>query len=183
MISQSREVLTKPSVATFEKFEKSGGLKEALIYMGIAAAISGLFGLAGGITGFLNGIITTLVGFLVFTYLVFWIGKQQGGTGTLDEVAYTFALFWAPISVLSGVVTLILFITLVGIFLIPLLGIAVLVANIYFSYMAVQSSLNLEPGGKIWLILILAAVGSAIATGIIGSVLGIGGGRSLNLGN
>ena len=181
MISQSRAVLTKPSVATFEKFEKGGGLKEALIYMAIAAAITGIFGIFGGLGAFLNGIISTLVGFVVFTFLVYWIGKQQGGTGTLDEVAYTFALFWAPISVLSGVVMLLLTITIIGIFLVPLVAIAALVAQIYFAYLAVQSSLNLEPGGKVWLILVLSAIGSFIASGIIASVLGVGSG--IRIGN
>lgn len=179
MISQSREVLTKPSVATFEKFEKSGGLQQALIYIGIAAAITGIFGIFGGIGAFISGILSTLIGFLVFTYLVFWIGKQQGGTGTLDEVAYTFALFWGPISVLAGVLSLLLTITVIGILLLPLVAIVALVAQIYFAYLAVQSSLNLPAGSKAWLVLILAAVGSFIASAIIGGVL-LGGSSGFN---
>ncbi|MCA9838009.1 MAG: YIP1 family protein, partial [Trueperaceae bacterium] len=97
MIQQSREVVTKPSVASFERYETSGTMQDALIYVAIAAAISGLLGLGGGIGGLISGIVTTLLGFFIFTYLIFWIGKQQGGTGSLDEVAYTFSLFWVPL--------------------------------------------------------------------------------------
>jgi len=67
---------------------------------------------------------------------VHYIGKTQGGTGTLDNVAYTFALFWAPISVLFAVVSLILLIPFIGIFLMPLLAVAALVINVYFAYLA-----------------------------------------------
>ena len=76
MITQSREVLTKRNVATFESYEDRGGLKEALIYMAIAAGISGLLGLSGGLRGLITGVLGTLVGFLVFTYLIYFIGKQ-----------------------------------------------------------------------------------------------------------
>lgn len=171
MISQSRAVLTRPSVATFERFEAAGTLREAVIYVGVAAAITGVFGLVDGLGGFLRNIIVTLVGFLVFTYLVNWIGKQRGGSGSLDEVAYSFALFWAPLSVLSGIATLVLVITIIGIFLLPLLALVVLALNVYFAYLAVQSSMNLPGGGTTWMVLILAAIGSAVAGAIVGAIL------------
>jgi Yip1 domain len=170
MVNQSREVLTKRSVATFETFENRGGLQSALIYMGIAAALSGVIGLSGGLRGLLTGVIGTLVGFLVFTYLVYYIGKSQGGTGTLDQVAYTFSLFYAPLSVIFSVLSFVLVITLVGIFFLPFLGILAIIANIYFAYLAVQSSMNLRDTSKVWLTLILAGIGSwvigALLTGI-----------------
>ena len=172
MVAQSRDILTNRSVATIEKYEKAGGLQEALIYVGIAAAITGIFGLFGGIGAFIGGILSTLIGFFVFTYLVYWIGNQQGGSGTYDEVAYSFALFYAPISVLGAVVALLLTITIIGIFLLPLVGLLVIVANVYFAYVAAQSSLNLAPGGKIWLVLILAGLGSLVASIVISSLFG-----------
>ena len=174
MVAQSRDILAHRSVATIEKYEKAGGLQEALIYMGIAAAITGFLNIFGGIGAFIAGVLSTLIGFFVFTYLVYWIGKQQGGSGTFDEVAYSFALFYAPISVLGGVLILLLTITIIGIVFLPLVAVLVLIANIYFAYMAAQSSLNLEPGGKIWLVLILAGLGSLAVSTIIGGLLGIG---------
>lgn len=173
MIAQSREVLTQRDVATFDKFEKDGTLRDAIIYIALAAALSGLVGLAQGPMGFLSGVLTTVFGFLVFVYLVHWLGTQRGGTGTLDEVAYSFALFWAPVSVLTSAVTLVLVLTLIGIFLIPLLVIAALVINVWFAYMATQASLNLEPGGKTWSVLLLAAIGSAVVNLLVGALLAI----------
>ena len=171
MLSQSRTVITSPSVATFERFEDKGTLANALVYIGIAAAITGVFGLVDGFGGFLENVLTTLLGFLIFTYLVHWIGQRRGGSGSLDEVAYSFALFWAPLSVLFGILTFVLLITVVGILLIPLVGIAALVLNVYFGYLAVQSSMNLQGGGPTWTVLLLAALGSFVLNMIIGAIL------------
>ncbi len=172
MISQSREVLSKPSVQTFERFENQGSLREAVIYVGIAALITGLLNLTGGLSGFLSGIIATIIGFLVFTYLIFWIGKQQGGSGTYNQVAYSFALFWAPLSVIFAALALVLLITIIGIFLIPAVAIAALAANIYFAYLAIQSSMNLPAGSKVWLVLLVAAIGSFLVNLVVGLTLG-----------
>jgi hypothetical protein len=171
MLQQSREVLTRPSVATFERYEKQGGLPDALVYVALAAAISGVFALAGGLSGFLAQIASTLLGFFVFTYLVYYIGQSRGGTGTLDEVAYSFALFWAPLSVLAGVITLLLVITLIGVLLLPLLGAALIAANIYFAYLAVQASMNLEGSGKVWTTLLLAGLGALVFNLVVGAIL------------
>jgi hypothetical protein len=167
MVNQSREVLTKRDITTFETYENRGGLKEAIIYMAIAAVITGLLGLTGGMGGFITGILSTLIGFLVFTYLVYLIGKQFSGTGTFDQVAYTFSLFYAPLSVLFSVLTFVLVITLIGIFFVPFVGILAIIANIYFAYLAVQSSMNMRDSGKIWLTLILAGLGSWIVGGLL----------------
>ncbi len=158
MLSQSRQVLTKSNVASFEQYENDGGLKEALIYISIATVISGLFGLSNGISGLISNIITTLVGFAAFTYIVHFIGNQQGGTSTLDQVAYSFALFWAPLSVLFSAIVFLLFITIVGILFIPIVAIIALLANVYYAYLAAQSSLNLNEKSKIWITLIVASL-------------------------
>ena len=172
MLRQSRTILTSPSVATFERFEGRGNLADALIYVTIAAAITGVFGLTEGVGGFLRNIIGALLGFLIFAYLVHWIGSRRGGSGSLDEVAYSFALFWAPLSVLVGVVSFILAITVVGIILIPLVALAALVINVFFAYLAVQSSMNLEGGGPTWSVLIMAALASFVLNLIIAAILG-----------
>jgi len=171
MVQQSRTVLTRPSVATFERFEARGTLSDAVIYVAIASAITGIFGLFQGFDVFLGNIVSTILGFLIFTYLVNWIGKQRGGSGTLDHVAYTFALFWAPLSVLVAVATLVLTITVVGILLVPLLALAAIVANVYFAYLAVQSSMDLPAGGRTWSVLILAAVGAFLLNLLITAIV------------
>ena len=174
MIAQSRDVLTSRDVATFEKYERSGTLTNAVIYVAIAAAITGVFGLGQGLSGFLSGIISTLLGFVIFTYLVYWLGKQRGGTGTFDEVAYTFALFWGPIAVIVGVGTLLLAITIIGIPLIPLWLIFGLVANVYFASLAARSSTNLQETGKVWTTLIMAFLGTMLFQIVITAITGVG---------
>ena len=171
MIGQSVEVLTKPSVQTFERFENRWTVRDAAIYVGVGALITGLFGLTGGVGGFIAGVLSTLAGFFAFSYLVYLIGKNQGGTGTFDEVAYTFALFWVPIGILVALVTLLLVITLIGIVFIPLLAILALVFNVYLAYLAVQASMNMSDTGKIWITLIAAAVGSWVATAVVAAIL------------
>lgn len=171
MFNQSIQVISKPSVATFEQFENKVTLREAVIYVLTAGIIVGLLNWGGGFGGFLSGIIVTIIGFLVFTYLVHYVGKSQGGTGTLDNVAYTFALFWVPISVLTAVLNLVLIVTLIGILLIPLLMIASLVVDVYFAYLAVQSSMNLRESGKIWITLAAAFVGTLAITFVVAVIL------------
>jgi ABC-type antimicrobial peptide transport system permease subunit len=171
MVGQTREVISKRNVGTFESFENKGGLQEALIYTAIAAAIAGLFGLGDGIRGFVNGVLTTLVGFLAFTYIVFWMGKQQGGTGTLDQVAYTFSLFWVPLSLLLQVVVIVLGFTLIGIPLIPVALILFLIGSVYFAYLATKSSMNLSDNTKIWITLFVATIGLWIVKAVVDRVL------------
>lgn len=171
MLRQSRDVLTRPSVATFERYEKAGTLRDAIVYVALASAITGLFGLTGGLGGFVAGVLATILGFLIFTYLVYWLGKQRGGTGSLDEVAYSFALFWAPLSVLISLVTLVLILTLIGIALVPLVALAGLALDVYFAYLATQASMNLQAGGQTWAVLVFAALGAFLLNLIVGAIV------------
>ena len=170
MLQHSRAVLTERSVDAFNRYEAEGNLRDAMLYVGLGAVLTGLFGLAQGPMFFLTNIITTVLGFVVFVIIVHWLGTRRGGTGTLDEVAYSFALFWAPLAVLFAVATLLLVITIVGILLVPLLGIAAIVVNIWFAYMATQASLNLQPGGQTWGVLILAGIASFFANALLAAI-------------
>lgn len=186
MLNQSKVVLTKPSVESFEQFERRGGTREAIVYVGTAAAIAGvaglLFGLLGGISGAVTGLITGLVApllnFFVFAYVLTFVGKQQGGTGTQDEVFYTCALYVAPIAAVSGVVGAI---PLLNCLFAPV-SLALGLYQIYLGYLASRSSMNLEQTPAIisvvaaivaqWIVwflvfgLLLATVlGTAAATG------------------
>lgn len=171
MVAQSRTVLTQPSVATFERFEREGTVRDAIVYVALAAAITGVFGLSEGIGGLVRNVVSTLVGFLIFVYLVQWLATRRGGTGSLDEVAYSFALFWAPLSVLIGVATLVLVLTIVGILLVPLVALAGLALEVWFAYLATQASTNLEAGGPTWGVLIVAALGAFVVSLIVGAAL------------
>jgi len=176
MLNQSIQVLTKPGVETFERFERHGGQREATIYIMIAAAISAavalVFGLLSGIAAtLLNaalGFILAVAGFYIFVFLVYFIGKQQGGTGTQDEVFYTMALFVAPIQAVTGAV---LAIPLIGCLALPA-AIVLYIYQIYLGYLGVRSSMNLDQNKAI-ITLVLAFIAQVIIVMIIDAVFGV----------
>lgn len=174
MVNSSINVMTRPSVSTFETYERRGNLQSALLYVGIAALIAGILGaIGGGFLGLLAGLVSALVGFIVFTYSVFFIGRSQGGTGTYDEVAYTFSLFSAPLTVLSAILGLIArVIPLLGCLVGPPLALVILVANVYLGYLAVQSSMNLTDKTKAIITLVASAVLSFIVNIVIAAIFG-----------
>ncbi|HEY0738603.1 MAG TPA: YIP1 family protein [Herpetosiphonaceae bacterium] len=170
MINSSIVVLTKPSIATFEQYERRGTTRDALIYVGAAAALAGLagfiFGLLGGITGAIAGLLigalVPLLGFVIFASVLFFLGKQLGGTGTQDEVFYTCALYTAPLLAITGVVGAI---PLLGCLLAPvtlLLGLY----QLYLGYLASRSSMNLNQNNAI-ISVIVAIIAQLVAGGII----------------
>ncbi|MBX0328646.1 YIP1 family protein [Oscillochloris sp. ZM17-4] len=178
MVAQSRDVISNPSVGTFERYERRGTTTNAAIYVGVASVVAGVLGLTGGLGGLLSGILGALIGFFVFTGMVFYIGKSvAGGTGTWDEVAYTFSLFVAPLTVLGAVISLVVwlfsFIPILG-FLVALLSfpiaLIILLAQAYFAYIAVQSSMNIRDQGKAIITLGLSVVGTVIVQMIIGGM-------------
>jgi len=171
MLNQSMTVLTKPSVQSFEQFERRGTQREGLIYVGVAAALAGIVGavfglLTGGIAGLIGGLVIGIVGpllsYFVFSFLIYTIGKSQGGTGTQDEVFYTTSLYTAPILAVTGIVNAIPFL---GCILLPatfILGIY----QLYLGYLATRSSMNLDQNKAI-----LTVVLSIIAMWIAGAIL------------
>ncbi len=170
MFNSSVNVLTKPSVATFELYERRGNLASALVYVGVAALVAGLFGLLGGFAGFLSGFIGVFINFFLFAGTVYFVGKSQGGTGTFDEVAYSFSLFMAPLSMIGRIAALLLTITIVGICALPFLAIAIVAAYVYFGYLAIQSSMNLTDRGKVWITLGAAAIATIVGNIVINSL-------------
>ncbi|MCU0490560.1 MAG: hypothetical protein MUD01_03035 [Chloroflexaceae bacterium] len=169
MMTQSLVVLQNPSVSTFERYERSGTAVQAAIYVGLAALITGLLGIfSGGIGAVVANVISTLIGFFIFTGLVYYIGQAQGGTGKFDEVAYTFSLFWAPLAVLVSLGSLVLTITIIGVIFIPLLALVGLLASAYFAYLSVQSSMNLFDQTRILITLGGAVIGTMVLRVVLG---------------
>lgn len=169
MFAQSAAVITRPSVATFERYEKRGGLQSALIYVLVAAAVSALIAAFFGIfhtdvnplAQLFSRLVIIPLQFLIFTGAVYLIGGSLfKGTGTYPEVAYTFALFFVPLSIIG---------TLLGV--LPILNwimpLIIGLILLYFGYLAVQSSMNLREQIPAIATLIL----SIIAYLIVGNVL------------
>lgn len=186
LLSGSRAVLLRPSVATFEEHERND-LGTALIYTAIAAVISAILSAIGfairgpaneaalrqfqdqlggqplppGITNFTGGSLTggimlalfgSIIGFFIWTGIVYVLGRLFGGTGAYGELAYDVALFSAPLNVISAAISL------VGIGpLACLTGIVSLVLfgyNVYLTWLSVQSGMNL-PGNKALFVILI----------------------------
>lgn len=181
MLNQSIKVLTRPSIATFEQYEKRGTQREALIYMAVAAAVGavvalvfgilGLFGEEGSFFGlirdFLGAFIGPVAGFFVFAYVLHWMGRQQGGTGTQDEVFYTVALYAAPILAINGVFANIPFINL---FYLPIWFVLTLY-QLYLAYLSSRSSLNLRDDTKAIISVVVAILAQWLVMALVFSIL------------
>jgi hypothetical protein len=185
MVAQSREIMQTPSVPAFERYERRGTMTNAAIYVGIAALIAGLLGLVGsflpgpppaGFGGFLEGLLVSLAQFFVFTGMVYFLGKNMyNGTGTWDEVAYSFSLFTAPLIVIgaliSFVVMLFAWVPLINIVVGlagALVGILLLLVQVYYAYLAVQASMNLRDQTQSLIVLVLSFIASAVVMGLVG---------------
>lgn len=177
MLNQSITVLTKPSVASFEQFEKHGGVREAIVYVGVAAAIAGvvafIFSLFGGflaaLLGLIGSIAASLLGFAVFAYVLYWVGQQQGGTGTQDEVFYTVALYAAPIIAVNGAIGSI---PLIQWLYLPVAFVLTLY-QVYLAYIASRSSMNIDQNKAI-ISVVVAIVAMWLLMGTIGAIIGAG---------
>lgn len=186
MVNSSVNVMTKPSVATFEQYEKRGTLQKALFYVGVAALVAALIGFVGGLligafsdnasalgTAFssaFGNLVSTFINFALFSGTTYYVGKWQGGTGTLDEVAYSFALFFVPIQILTSLLGVLLTITVIGILLLPFLFIASIVGYVFWAYLAVQSSMNLRDSTKTLITLGAAALATLIGSAVISAI-------------
>lgn len=180
MLDQSRDIMLNPSVATFERHEQRGTLTNAAIYVGVAALISALIGaISGGPAGFLTSLLSSLAQFFVFTGMVYFLGKSMfGGTGNWDEVAYTFSLFTAPLILLGALVSLIIvlfsWIPVLNL-LVGLAGLVVallmLAVQIYYAYLAVQSSMNIRTGSQAAITLVLAFLATFLVSLVLSSIV------------
>lgn len=107
-----------------------GGLINFFVISLVQTAIMGQFlegldleGFSGGGTGFsfISAICGAPVGalfsvlmFAVFTGVVQWVAKMFGGTGTFEQLAYTFAAITVPFTLVSSVLSLLSAIPYIG---------------------------------------------------------------------
>ncbi|HMQ29320.1 MAG TPA: Yip1 family protein [Chloroflexaceae bacterium] len=178
MINGSIAVLTKPSVATFEEHERNN-LTWALIYSVIAGVINAIIAAIAASLG-LNqpamtgldpemaaaaqpSIIGAIFGAIIFTVLVlliswgitYLLGRAFGGTGQFGELAYGLSLFGAPLLVIGSILNLIPFVGWIA-------GLALAIYNLYLTYLAIQSGMNLPSNKALYVILIQFAIALAI---------------------
>lgn len=202
MINGSIAVLSRPSASTFEEHEQNN-LGWALIYSLIAGLLNAVISWIGSLLfrqqvmmqipdmdpeivaaqpGLFSLIISTLIGtvigLLIYWGIVYLLGRAFGGTGEFGELAYGFALFSAPLTVIGGLLSII---PAVGVFL----SLAVSIYGLYLTYLAIQSGMNLPANKALYVVLILFAILVAIGlcvvlffAAIIAAIIGASGGFS-----
>ena len=133
-----------------------------------SAVIALIFAVVGNasmmnvIGALISGLVIPVAGFYVFAYLVHLIGKQQGGTGTEDEVFYTIALLSAPLLAFNSIIGSIPILNCLALpftFLIQ-------IYMIYLTYLAVRASMNLESTPAIITIVVAWVVQFIVMMGI-----------------
>jgi hypothetical protein len=122
---------------------------------------------AGGpgiVIGLIGGVIAALVGFAIWTAIVYYIGTSMfGGTATWGEVIRTVGFANSP-----GVLRILGFIPVLG----GLIGLLVGIWTIVTTVVAVRQSLDITTGKAI-IVSIIGAIVAAIVIGIIFAALAI----------
>jgi hypothetical protein len=112
----------------------------------------------------LTALIGSIIGFLVWTGIIYLLGRAFGGTGAFGELAYDVALFSAPMAVINSLVGLISIGPLACLTFI--VAIALGLYNLYLSWLSIQSGMNLPGNKALWVILIPLLAGLLFCCGI-----------------
>ncbi len=114
LLAGSAAVLTGPTTASLEAEEGRGGLAQASLYMVVASVVAGLIYFPLGLGAMVRGGLLALIGYFVFTGLIYSSGQSAANRAPFGAVAYVFALFIAPLSLLLPIVTFVLLHPAVG---------------------------------------------------------------------
>jgi Yip1 domain len=195
------KALTKPSVATYEEFVSRPGvsLGRAFSWVFVAAFVGSIFGFLGVILSgnlsnlgldqsseFLQGVsfpfllfvcgvplsaAFSIVGLVIVAGISQLAARLLGGVGTFTQLAYAFAAYLAPMSIVTSVLGLIPFVACLNV----LLGLYGLVLNV----IAVKAVHRFDWGRAVIasvafvvVILVIGACVAAIFLALLGPVIG-----------
>jgi hypothetical protein len=136
-------------------------LVQGVIFQKYAPELANLFGGRSSLGlifcgGPITAVLSTLT-FVIGTAVVQWIARMFGGRGTNDQLAYVLSNILTPYLVISGVLTLLYAIPVVG----PLLSLVGLAAGIYIVVLEVMAVKGVNQFG--W----GAAIGSLLIPGLV----------------
>lgn len=183
-----KEVLTNPA-ETFKKEEKNVNLTEGVKQLIVAGVIAGVFyGISAafalnsasmlmmgkpmmeaGAMGFIGALIgtpiATLIGWFIFSAILYVIAKLLNGKGTFDTHMYLIALLYSPIVIIQGVLSVI---PIVG----AALGILVSLYGLYLLTIAIKQAhkVSTEKAVVIWLIPVIV-IALILAAMVVGGVI------------
>jgi hypothetical protein len=188
MFNASMAVLRRPAVATFEEYEKNNlqwatiyvaiaavvsailgaiafaiqrpyiaqQLRDAETQLGGQIDLTGALANRSLVGAIFSGLLGTLIGFFIFLGIVYMLGRAFGGTGNFGELAFDMALFWAPLMVVRALISIIAIGPLA--ILTGLVSIAIAIYNLYLTYLAIQSGMNLAKNKALYVILIIFGI-------------------------
>jgi len=188
MFNASMSVLRRPAVATFEEYEKNNlqwatiyvaiaavvsailgaiafaiqrpfiaqQLRDAETQLGGQIDLTGALANRSFVGAIFSGLLGTLIGFFIFLGIVYLIGRAFGGTGNFGELAFDMSLFWAPLMVVRALISIIAIGPLT--FLTGLVSFAIGIYNLYLTYLAIQSGMNLPKNKALYVILIIFGI-------------------------
>jgi hypothetical protein len=141
------------------------------IAAGIGAAVGASSnGTTGVIGGLIGGLIAELVGWLVWSWVMYFVGTRFfGGTATYGELLRTLGFAYSP-----GVLLILRFIPVLG----GLITLIVFIWRILTGFIAVREALDID-SGKTVATIVLGFIGYIIVVAIVGLILAaIGLGRA-----
>jgi hypothetical protein len=188
MFNASMAVLRRPAVGTFEEYEKNNlrwatiyvaiaavvsailgaiaftiqrpyieqQLRDAETRLGGQVDLTSALASRSIVGAIFSGLLGTLIGFFIFLGLVYFIGRAFGGTGNFGELAFDMSLFWAPLMVVRALISIIAIGPLA--ILTGLVSIVIAIYNLYLTYLAIQSGMNLPKNKALYVILIIFGI-------------------------
>ena len=192
MLNASMAVLRRPAVGTFEEYEKNNlqwatiyvaiaavvsailgaiafaiqrpfieqQLRDAETQLGGQLDLTGALANRSLVGAIFSGLLGTLIGFFIFLGIVYLIGRAFGGTGNFGELAFDMSLFWAPLMVVRSLISIIAIGPLA--LLTGLVSLAIGIYNLYLTYLAIQSGMNLPKNKALYVILIIFGIALVI---------------------
>ena len=185
------QVVTKPNEQTFVEIASSPNAKTStaflwvfigslvnsfILYLAQGALISSMLSdfnngnaLGGGMgISFISAIcgapvaaVVSMLFFAIFTGVIQWVAKMFGGTGTFEQLAYTFAAITVPFNLISGILGLLAAIPYIG-FCFGILAFGLVIYVIVLEVMAVKGVNQFGYG---------AAAGSVFIPGLVVGVI------------
>jgi hypothetical protein len=136
--------------------------REQLAGTPFEAVFNAMFSPAGIVGVMAFGLLFSLIGFLIYLGLVYFIARGFGGTGQFGELAYDIALFYTPLvlaNALVSVVSAVPFAACITVFV----SLGLLGYNLYLTYLGIQAGMNVPKDKAIITMVIIAALGFVLA--------------------
>jgi len=159
---------SKLEVLLYEEVEADITATNQALQVVVLVAVASAIGQAGSgrnvIASLLFGLLTALVGWAVFSYVMYFVGTRlMGGTATYGELLRTLGFAESP-----GVLFILGIIPVLGPIIRAVAGIWVLVT----SFIAIRQALDLD-NGKTAITIVIGVVALIVVYTIIGIILGL----------